>query len=571
MYNKQKKTEPAQQLLKSTAILMGSMLAVAGASALQAEAVEAASNTKIETGVATAQAFLKQLIPHATDLARENDLYASVMMAQAVLESGWGQSHLARPPYHNLFGIKGNYRGQTVVMPTLEDNGKGNYYPINDGFRAYPSYRESLEDYTNLLRKGLSFNANFYSGAWRSQTSSYRDATAFLTGRYATDTSYGTKLNKIIEEQNLTRYDEPSRGNSASAKPTTPKPAPQKPTNAGKGKSYTVQAGDGLYTVARALGTSVAALKAKYGLTSNLIHPGQVFTLAGGQSTGTASQPAGKPTPKPGSSWTPAGAKSYTVKAGDGLYTVAQALGTSVSALKAKYGLTSNLIHPGQVFTMGGQKTSTSKPTHSQEQPQGSSAKHQASYTVKAGDGLYTVAKALGTDVASLKAKYGLKSNMIHPGQVFTMTGGNVGKAENNLPKMNTAPAATSRGSYTVKPGDGLYTVAQALGTNVAALKAKYGLTSNLIVPGQVFTMAGSQQTKKPATGASGSLTSGKPAEVKTPEDSLTSEHYQVQAGDNFYRIAQKHGVSLEALLSANHVTSNSLLLPGQNLIIPGA
>ena len=296
-----------------------------------------------------------------------------------------------------------------------------------------------------------------------------------------------------------------------------------------------------------------------------------MFTLAGGQSTGTVSQPAGKPTPKPGSSWTPAGARSYTVKAGDGLYTVAQALGTSVSALKAKYGLTSNLIHPGQVFTMGGQKTSTSKPTHSQEQPQGSSAKHQASYMVKAGDGLYTVAKALGTNVASLKAKYGLKSNMIHPGQVFTMAFENVGKPGNSLSKTEQEPATSSKGTYTVKPGDGLYTVAQALGTNVAALKAKYGLTSNLILPGQVFSMDGSRQTHSTAVGALSPSATAKPGDVKTPAASLTQGTYQVKAGDNFYRIAQKHGVSLEALLSANHVTSNSLLLPGQNLNIPGA
>ncbi len=42
------------------------------------------------------------------------------MIAQAVVESGWGSSALSQAPYHNLFGIKGSYQGQTVYMDTLE-------------------------------------------------------------------------------------------------------------------------------------------------------------------------------------------------------------------------------------------------------------------------------------------------------------------------------------------------------------------------------------------------------------------------------------------------------------------
>ncbi len=46
----------------------------------------------------------------------ENDLYASVMIAQAILESGGGQSRLSQAPYFNLFGIKGTYQGQGVAF-----------------------------------------------------------------------------------------------------------------------------------------------------------------------------------------------------------------------------------------------------------------------------------------------------------------------------------------------------------------------------------------------------------------------------------------------------------------------
>ena len=136
------------------------------------------------------EAFISQIGESARQLGQENDLYASVMIAQAILESGSGQSGLSSYPHYNLFGIKGSYAGQSAVMQTWEDDGAGNAYTINDAFRSYPSYYES--------------------GAWKSNTSSYQDATAALTGVYATDTSYYAKLNHIIETYNLTQYDSPN-------------------------------------------------------------------------------------------------------------------------------------------------------------------------------------------------------------------------------------------------------------------------------------------------------------------------------------------------------------------------
>ena len=91
-------------------------------------------------------------------------------------------------------------------MGTLEDSGGQNYYPINAEFRKYPSYAESLQDYANLLANGTSWNPNYYAGAWKSNAASYQDATAYLTGRYATDTAYSAKLNRIIAQYGLDQY-----------------------------------------------------------------------------------------------------------------------------------------------------------------------------------------------------------------------------------------------------------------------------------------------------------------------------------------------------------------------------
>lgn len=158
----------------------------------------------------TTQRFIKTIGEDARNLGQKHGLYASVMIAQAILESASGNSSLASPPNYNLFGIKGSYKGTSVNFATQEDDGSGNHYTIRANFRKYPSYKQSLEDYVQLIRGGLPYNHNFYSGVWKSNTKSYQDATRFLMGRYATDTSYAAKLNGLIRTYNLTAYDIPA-------------------------------------------------------------------------------------------------------------------------------------------------------------------------------------------------------------------------------------------------------------------------------------------------------------------------------------------------------------------------
>ncbi|AMB94617.1 LysM peptidoglycan-binding domain-containing protein [Aerococcus sanguinicola] len=576
------------QLLKTGALICGSAAVVAAVSADLTETVSADQVAVTATSTRTNQ-FLNKVVPHATELAGQNDLYASVMIAQAVLESGWGSSSLSQAPYNNLFGIKGNYQGNSVVMNTLEDNGSGSYYGIRDGFRAYPSYRESLIDYVGLLKNGPSFNSNFYSGAWKSNTNSYRDATAWLTGRYATDTSYGPKLNNLIETYGLTAYDQ--GGSAPSVKTQARQNLSQKQST---GKSYTVKPGDGLYTVARNLGTSVSALKAQYGLTSNLIHPGQVFSV-GASTSSQKAQPAPSSQDTKQAN-TPSTGKSYTVKPGDGLYTVARKLGTTVSALKAQYGLTSNLIHPGQVFSVGAANSSqASKPAPSQQMPkQTSSQSTGKSYTVKPGDGLYTVARNLGTTVSALKAQYGLTSNLIHPGQVFSTSGGQTSAKQTTQAPATSRPLAPASqatpvaSGHKVQAGDTLWRIASANGMTVQELKALNGLTGSNIYVGQELKLSQSPAKVAPAsqavtsqaapvqarsqaqTPAQAPANAASQSQASSSPATAQSQAYTIQAGDNLYRISVNHGVGLNELLAANNLKQDSLILPGQSLTIPG-
>lgn len=155
----------------------------------------------------TTEEFIDTLKKDASEIAWQNDLYASVMIAQAILETGSGNSALSSEPNYNLFGVKGSYDGASVMMKTNEDDGNGNLFMIQSAFRKYPSYRESLEDYAALLKGGISGNPTFYQNTWKSKSKAYTDVTAFLTGRYATDIHYAKKLNAIITTYRLTQYD----------------------------------------------------------------------------------------------------------------------------------------------------------------------------------------------------------------------------------------------------------------------------------------------------------------------------------------------------------------------------
>lgn len=150
--------------------------------------------------------FIKKIAKDAHDIGQKEDIYASVMMAQAILESDSGNSALARAPHYNLFGIKGAYKGQSATFNTLEDNG-GQMYQISASFRSYPNQKASLEDYADLMKNGIDGNPDIYKPTWKSEAASYRSATEHLSTTYATDSHYADKLNSIIKHYDLTRFD----------------------------------------------------------------------------------------------------------------------------------------------------------------------------------------------------------------------------------------------------------------------------------------------------------------------------------------------------------------------------
>ncbi|MDT0016357.1 GW domain-containing glycosaminoglycan-binding protein [Listeria swaminathanii] len=153
---------------------------------------------------ASQQAFIDKIAPAAQASQENYHLLSSITLAQAILESGWGKSGLATKGY-NLFGIKGKYNGQSVIMTTSEYV-NGEWIRIDAEFRKYPSWNESVTDHTLLLVNGTSWNKNLYKKVV--DATDYKVAAMELQkAGYATSPTYGASLIQVIENYDLAKYD----------------------------------------------------------------------------------------------------------------------------------------------------------------------------------------------------------------------------------------------------------------------------------------------------------------------------------------------------------------------------
>ena len=582
------KVQMMNQSLKRSLIVVGTTACV-GLYVSPVDQLLSANFSVVEASTAATQ-FLRNIIPAAQNVARGKDIYTSVMIAQAALESGWGTSALSKAPNHNLFGVKGSYNGQSVNMQTLEDSGGQNYYSIQADFRKYPSYQESLEDYADKIVNGISGSPLFYSGAWKSKTNSYQDATAYLTGRYATDTAYGSKLNRIIEQFGLTKYDTETAVNMAEE-------IASNETTTTTGNSYTVVSGDSLYAIARKTGTSIQDLLSLNGLNLNsIIHPGQVLALSSKAASTETKQEESTPKEEKASAETTESTKqnstggTYTVVSGDDLYAIARKTGTSIDDLLSLNGLSLNsTIYPGQVLTLSASsESSANEETTSTEEESSSSTQETPSeesaasseqpatggtYTVVSGDGLYAIARKTGTSIEDLLSLNGLSLNStIYPGQVLTLSANTEGAtAEESIESTaeeSQEEAATSEETtpstnakmYYVHSGDSLYRIAHNHGISLTTLLEWNHLSVDSIIhPGQGLIVS---------DGSSSSSEEAAPtAEVSEETSSSSATTYTVQPGDGLWRIAKNHGLTLDELKSINQLTSN-IIQPGQVLIV---
>jgi hypothetical protein len=160
-------------------------------------------------GTAAQQAFISEVAPGAVAAQSRYGIPAAVTIAQAIDESGWGQSALAIRD-HNLFGIKGNGPAGADMQPTREYQ-NGQWVTVTAPFRVYHNVAESIADHSQLLATGASYQ---HAMADRHLPDAFATD---LTGVYATDPQYGSNLIAIMRLYNLYRY---SAG--APAEPASP-------------------------------------------------------------------------------------------------------------------------------------------------------------------------------------------------------------------------------------------------------------------------------------------------------------------------------------------------------------
>lgn len=141
--------------------------------------------------------FISRLSTPAQIAARESGIPHQLIMAQAALESGWGEQEIPGSdgkPSHNLFGIKAgrDWKGKTTEITTTEYI-SGVAQKVKAKFKVYDSYTEAMSDYASLLSRNPR-----YKNVVRAKTPEMA-AHALQSAGYATDPHYAKKLVNIIQ------------------------------------------------------------------------------------------------------------------------------------------------------------------------------------------------------------------------------------------------------------------------------------------------------------------------------------------------------------------------------------
>lgn len=144
------------------------------------------------------EVIAKYVIKYANDYGIK---VHSPIIAQAILESGWGDSTLASK-YNNFFGLKcgGSWKGKSVNMATKEEYTVGTLTDIRANFRVYDSIEDGVKGYFEFI--GYSRYSNL-----KGVTNPEEYCRLIKADGYATSSTYVTNLMRVIRDNNLTRFD----------------------------------------------------------------------------------------------------------------------------------------------------------------------------------------------------------------------------------------------------------------------------------------------------------------------------------------------------------------------------
>lgn len=142
--------------------------------------------------------FFEWIAPSAVRICEKYGLYPSVCMAQAAIESGWGEATIGE---YNLFGRKAVSGDKQISLQTSECY-DGEWVEIMAPFKLYDSLDEAIEDYCILLtEEPVYMPALVFIGKDRD---AYIEAMAQV---YATSPEYHNSIKNTIRANNLTEFD----------------------------------------------------------------------------------------------------------------------------------------------------------------------------------------------------------------------------------------------------------------------------------------------------------------------------------------------------------------------------
>ena len=412
---------------------------------------------------ASQQAFIQSVAPGAIQGWNEYKVLPSITVAQAIVESGWGRSALSTQA-HNLFGIKGSYNGNSVVMRTREVYGGRSVY-VNANFRSYANNSESVTDHGRFL------NVNSRYRNLLGDTNYASVANKLRQDGYATDPSYASTLIRFVQTYNLNQLDAVAlSGKVVTNKQTESAQTPETNVTVSNTGYYTVKGGDTLSRIAGQFNTTVNKLATLNDIHNvNRIYVGQRLLVRQ-----PAEQQQQQATPKRTENNTTTNSNTYTVKSGDTLSGIAGKFNTTYTQLAQLNHISNpNVIHVGQVLTL--HQTTAQNTTNHQESQQNKQVTTSANgtYTVKSGDTLSQIAARFNTTTSALASTNHISNpNLIEVGQQLRIN--NSASAQ----KTTSRHSNTNNGNYVVQSGDSLSKIAAYHGLNWRSIAAKNNIQS---------------------------------------------------------------------------------------------
>ena len=152
-----------------------------------------------------AQSFIEQLYPAAQKAAEQLGIDPKALLAQAAIETGWGQHMIHNTSgenSHNLFGIKADRRwqGDRAMVDTIEFE-KGVAATKKAPFRVYDSFADSMQDYVVFVKQNPRYNE-----AVNQSQSTLNYFSELQKAGSATDPEYANKAINVFEGEQLKRY-----------------------------------------------------------------------------------------------------------------------------------------------------------------------------------------------------------------------------------------------------------------------------------------------------------------------------------------------------------------------------